>query len=138
MTARAWLVLAGVVVATIAVWPAGAHNAGISTSRIVIRGRAHAVGVRLGERRQGLARLAGIFAHDRSLACEPRRPREVDGVYECGFLGVVRVQESRGHGLGLGDLPFKLAETQANELEGIEHETLVEARLEECETRARS
>ena len=39
MTARAWLVLAGVVVAAIAVWPAGAHNAGISTSRIVIRGR---------------------------------------------------------------------------------------------------
>ena len=39
MTARAWLVLAGVVVAAIGVWPAGAHNAGISTSRIVIRGR---------------------------------------------------------------------------------------------------
>jgi hypothetical protein len=39
MTARAWLVLAGVVVATIAVRPAGAHKAGISTSRIVIRGR---------------------------------------------------------------------------------------------------
>ena len=32
---------------------------------------------------------------------------------------------------------FKLAETHANELKGIEHETLVEARLEECETRAR-
>ena len=39
MTARAWLVLAGVVVAAIAVWPAGRTTPESSTSRIVIRGR---------------------------------------------------------------------------------------------------
>ena len=37
--ARAWLVLAVVAAAALATAPAGAHNAGVSTSRVVIRGR---------------------------------------------------------------------------------------------------
>ena len=36
---RAWLVLASVAVAAIATWEAQAHNAGVSTSRIVVHGR---------------------------------------------------------------------------------------------------
>ena len=36
---RAWLALASVAVATVATWEAQAHNAGVSTSRIVIHGR---------------------------------------------------------------------------------------------------
>jgi hydrogenase/urease accessory protein HupE len=38
-TSRAWLALAGVAVAAVATWEAQAHNAGVSTSRIVIQGR---------------------------------------------------------------------------------------------------
>src|SRR5258708_33677653 len=36
---RAWLALASVAVAAIATWEAQAHNAGVSTSRIVVHGR---------------------------------------------------------------------------------------------------
>lgn len=36
---RAWLALASVAVAAVATWEAQAHNAGVSTSRIVIHGR---------------------------------------------------------------------------------------------------
>src|SRR5205823_14759177 len=36
---RAWLVLASIAVAAIATWEAQAHNAGVSTSRIVAHGR---------------------------------------------------------------------------------------------------
>src|SRR5260370_38943420 len=36
---RAWLALASVAVAAIAPWEAQAHNAGVSTSRIVVHGR---------------------------------------------------------------------------------------------------
>src|SRR5215831_8690053 len=38
-TSRAWLALAGVAIAAVATWEAQAHNAGVSTSRIVIHGR---------------------------------------------------------------------------------------------------
>ena len=38
---------------------------------------------------------------------------------------------------GLGDLTFELVEAQADELERIEHEALVEARFQQREARAR-
>jgi len=38
-TSRAWLALASVAVAAVATWEAQAHNAGVSTSRIVIHDR---------------------------------------------------------------------------------------------------
>ena len=64
--ARAWLALASVAVATVATWEAQAHNAGVSTSRIVIHGRTveveinalgrdyeKAAGIRITEARSG-------------------------------------------------------------------------------------
>lgn len=60
------------------------------------RGRAHAVGIRLGERGEGLLCRVAIGVLGLSVGREPRRPGEIDGADEGGFLGVVGVQGSRG------------------------------------------
>ena len=61
------------------------------------------------------------------LARKPRRPREIDGVDERGLFGIVGAERSRGQRLRFGDLTIEVVDAQADELERIEHEALVEA-----------
>ena len=94
-------------------------------------------GISFGKCRKRLARFGGIAAPGFGIAREPRCPRQIDGVDERGFFGIVRAERSRGQRLRLGDLPIEVVGAQADELERIEHEALVKARFQKRKTRAR-
>ena len=94
------------------------------------RGCAHALGVGIGERREGLPRFAGVSGHDLRRGRKPRRSRKIDGLDERCLFGVVRTLESRCQRLGLGDLALKLVKPDTDGLEKIENEALVEVGLQ--------
>jgi hypothetical protein len=54
--------------------------------------------------------LVRIDTHDLRLGRQPGRSREINGMDECCFLGIVRTQASGAQRRGIGDLALKIVE----------------------------